>query len=130
HTPDRTHLLPRLRFFTSDQSHYSITRAAHILGLAPNAVVIVATDPWGRIDPRSLKEAIEHTRSTGDIPAGVVATAGTTDIGAVDPLEWIAQICRSANVHLHVDAAYGGGLLLSARRRSMLNGIEYADSIS
>lgn len=130
HVAGRTNILPRLRFFTSDQSHYSISRAAHILGLAPNAVVVVSTDPRGRLDPHALRKAIADSRNAGDIPAGVVATAGTTDLGAVDPLGQIAQVCRTANVHLHVDAAYGGGLLLSTRRRDMLNGIEHADSIT
>jgi L-2,4-diaminobutyrate decarboxylase len=109
------------------ESHFSVGKSAGILGLGPDAVVCVATDGDGRMDPAALAAAIEDA---GETPMAVVATAGTTDLGRIDPLDAIADVCERHQVWLHVDAAYGCGLLASPRRRHLLDGIERADSVT
>lgn len=122
--------LPPLAVFTSDDSHYSMTKGAHWLGLGTNAVVKVATGPDGRMLPDALRDAIAGARLAGVHPVMVNATVGTTVLGAVDPLGAIADVCEEAGVWLHVDACWGGSLLLSAKHRGALLGLARADSAS
>ena len=82
-----------------------------------------------RMRPDALRAQLAACRAAGEVPMAVVATAGTTDFGSIDPLEPIADACAEAGVWLHVDAAYGGGLLVS-RRREALAGLERADSVT
>jgi L-2,4-diaminobutyrate decarboxylase len=77
----------------------------------------------------ALRTELERCRAAGLVPMAVVATAGTTDFGSIDPLSEIAHACREAGAWLHVDAAYGCGLLVSRRRR-LLDGLERADSVT
>ena len=128
--PTRRGELSRMRILTTDQAHFSVSRAAHILGLDAEAVVTVGTDEAGRMDPVELDSTLTAVAAAGNIPMAVVATAGTTDLGVIDPLEPIAAACTDANVWLHVDAAYGGGLLWAPRRRRLLTGIEGATSVT
>ena len=120
----------RFRIFCSEVSHFSIQKAAALLGLGYDAVVPVPCDDYYRMDLSALNQAIEKTRSQGLIPLAVVATAGTTDFGSIDPITPIADLSRRENLWLHVDAAYGCGLLVSARHRHLLSGIEQADSVT
>ncbi|WP_260853461.1 pyridoxal-dependent decarboxylase [Kocuria palustris] len=120
----------RLRILASAESHFSVRTAAHVLGLDDDAVVTVACDASGRMRPDALAAALAQLPRQGLCAAAVVATAGTTDRGAIDPLEPIARICREHGAWLHVDAAYGGGLLTSATHRRRLAGIEQADSVT
>ncbi|TWG25127.1 pyridoxal phosphate-dependent decarboxylase family protein [Actinoplanes teichomyceticus] len=122
--------IPRLRIFATTESHFSVSKSAAILGMAADAVVGVATDGTGRMDPVALAAAIEDVRRDGGVPMAVVATAGTTDLGRIDPVEAIGTICAEQGVWFHVDAAYGCGLLVSTRRRHLLDGIERADSVT
>ncbi|MBB4952067.1 L-2,4-diaminobutyrate decarboxylase [Agrobacterium vitis] len=115
--------------FTSDQAHFSIAKTAAILGFSADAVVKIPTDADGRMVISALEAAIGHAKHQGRSVVAVVATAGTTDLGAIDPLADIAQIADAEGVWLHVDAAYGGGLLFS-RHRHRLNGLEKACSIA
>ncbi len=115
--------------FTSEQSHFSIRKSASILGFPEDAVVTVSTDADGRMSQAALKNAIESALAHGRSPFIIAATAGTTDLGATDPLQEIADLAASYGIWLHVDAAYGGGLLFS-RHRQRLAGIERADSIT
>ncbi|MFY1699688.1 pyridoxal phosphate-dependent decarboxylase family protein [Solwaraspora sp. WMMA2101] len=126
----RDAVLPRLRILATGESHFSVGKSARLLGLAADAVAPVATDGTGRMDPGALRAAIDLLRAQALIPMAVVATAGTTDRGCVDPLAAISQVCREYAVWLHVDAAYGCGLLVSGRRRALLDGIERADSVT
>ena len=126
----REDALPRLRVLASVDAHFSVRKAADLLGMASDAVVPVPVDAGRRMDPVAVGTTLARLRTDGLVPMAVVATAGTTDFGAVDPLGSVAEACRSAGCWLHVDAAYGGGLLVSRRRRYLLDGIEFADSVT
>ncbi|MFE0024213.1 pyridoxal phosphate-dependent decarboxylase family protein [Amycolatopsis sp. NPDC059021] len=104
-------------------AHHSVARAAWLLGL-PTPVVVPCEDD--RMVPAALAGALAAV----DGPAVVVATAGTTNTGAIDPLPEIARVCRRAGARLHVDAAYGGMALCSTELRPLLAGLELADSVA
>ncbi len=111
-------------------SHFSVQTAARLVGLAPDAVRLVPTDEDGRMRADALAGALRHVERDGRHPMAVVATAGTTDRGCVDPLAAIADVCDAHDVWLHVDAAYGCGLLVSPTRRHVLDGVERARSVT
>ncbi|MFB6907616.1 pyridoxal phosphate-dependent decarboxylase family protein [Streptomyces bacillaris] len=120
----------RLRIFTSECSHFSVQKSAKLLGLGPDAVVTVPVDSNKRMQTVALAHALEQCVAEGALPMAVVATAGTTDFGSIDPLPEIAALCERFATWMHVDAAYGCGLLASPERRGMLEGIEHADSVT
>ncbi|TNH43439.1 pyridoxal phosphate-dependent decarboxylase family protein [Photorhabdus luminescens] len=120
----------KLRIFTSTVSHFSTQKAAAILGLGYNAVVSVPHDSEFRMDPQALEQSINQCIEQGNIPLAIVATTGTTDFGSIDPLHPIAAIAKQHGIWLHVDAAYGCGLLVSPRRAYLLEGINLADSVT
>nr|WP_225311410.1 aspartate aminotransferase family protein [Microbispora cellulosiformans] len=122
--------LSRLRVITSEAGHFSVRKAAALLGLGPEAVVAVETDAERRMRLDGLARELDRCRRAGLTVMAVAATAGTTDFGSIDPLPEIARLCAAAGVWLHVDAAYGCGLLVSRRRRHLLDGIERADSVT
>jgi L-2,4-diaminobutyrate decarboxylase len=126
----RSALLGRLRVLTTSAAHFSVARSAALLGLDGDAVLPVAGDADGRMDPGALAAEIDRVEACGAQVMAVVATAGTTDRGLIDPLAPIAEITRGGGIWLHVDAAYGGGLLISPTRRDLLDGIEHADSVT
>jgi len=126
----RHEILRRLRVIASADGHFSVTKSARLLGLEPGAVILVETDERRRMRPDALARELDRCRRDGLQVMAVVATAGTTDFGAIDPLPEIADLCGHADVWLHVDAAYGCGLLVSKTRRHLLNGIERADSVT
>jgi len=120
----------KLRVFTSEASHFSIQKALAILGLGYDAVVTIPYDKDYKMDTDALTEAIEDSLAQGLLPCAVVGTAGTTDFGSIDPLNTIASLCRRYKLWMHVDAAYGCGLLLSHQHRQLISGIEHADSVT
>jgi L-2,4-diaminobutyrate decarboxylase len=120
----------RFRVFVSDKAHFSNDKNASLLGLGEQAIVRVKTDSRFRMDAATLKEALDRQLGLGNIPIAVVATAGTTDFGNIDPLQPIAALAAEYQVWMHVDAAYGCGLLLSGKYRHLLNGLEQADSVT
>lgn len=120
----------RLKVFVSAVGHFSVAKGARLLGLADDAVVAVPVDERKRMRPDALAAALAAARAAGDVPMAVVATAGTTDFGSIDPLGPIADLCAEHGTWLHVDAAYGCGLLVSPTRRALLAGIERADSVT
>ncbi|ACZ30823.1 Pyridoxal-dependent decarboxylase [Xylanimonas cellulosilytica DSM 15894] len=126
----RGEVLGRLRVLTTAASHFSVARSAMLLGLPDGAVLAVGTDDGGRLDPDALAAALVDVARAGDVVMAVVATAGTTDRGVIDPLEPVADLCDAVGAWLHVDAAYGGGLLVSTTRRGLLAGIERARSVT
>ncbi|MFI8984667.1 pyridoxal phosphate-dependent decarboxylase family protein [Streptomyces antimycoticus] len=123
-------ILPRLRILTSQAGHFSIQKAAAILGLGYEAVVPVPCDQDRRMRTVALAHELNRCRREGLIVMAVVATAGTTDFGSIDPLPEIAELCDRHGTWMHVDAAYGCGLLASPTRRGLLDGIERADSVT
>ncbi|WP_181438692.1 pyridoxal phosphate-dependent decarboxylase family protein [Paenibacillus sambharensis] len=120
----------RLRLLCSEEAHFSVKQAASLLGLGHQAVVPVKTDARRRMCPLRLEETIARLVSEGLYPFAIVATAGTTDYAAVDPLSAIAEIAARHGIWLHVDAAYGGALALSSQYGGLLDGIGGADSIT
>ncbi|MFE0382014.1 pyridoxal phosphate-dependent decarboxylase family protein [Streptomyces inhibens] len=124
-----TDILPRLRILTSECSHFSIRKSATLLGMGAEAVITVPSDGNKRMRTDELAAELARCQRDGLIPMAVVATAGTTDFGSIDPLPEIAGLCAGYGAWMHVDAAYGCGLLVS-RRRELLSGIERADSVT
>jgi len=119
----------RLRIFCSEVAHFTVEKSASQIGLGTDAIVRVPVHERFRMNPSALREALDTTRAKGLLPMAIVATAGTTDFGSVDPLPELALIAQAAGAWLHVDAAYGGALLFSAHHRGKLSGIEAADSL-
>ncbi len=120
----------RLTAYASDQSHYSLRKNAGILGTGRKLVRIVPTDDAGHFHPGALEEQIRRDQDEGCTPFFVNATAGTTVLGAFDPLPPLVEICRRYGLWLHVDAAYGGSVALSPRFRHLLEGCGDADSLT
>ncbi|MFJ3904240.1 pyridoxal phosphate-dependent decarboxylase family protein [Streptomyces sp. NPDC090025] len=122
--------LTKLRIFSSDCSHFSVQKSATLLGLGREAVVSIPVDRERRMQSVVLAAELEACRAEGLVPMAIVATAGTTDFGSIDPLPEIAALAAEYGAWMHVDAAYGCGLLASPTRRHLLDGIERADSVT
>ncbi|XP_053253071.1 glutamate decarboxylase 1-like [Podarcis raffonei] len=122
--------IPDIILFVSEHSHYSVKKAAAVLGIGMDNVIVVKCDERGKMIPSELEENIIQVKKQGKVPLYVSATAGTTVYGAFDPLVHIADICEKYNLWMHVDAAWGGGLLLSRRHSHKLSGIERANSVT
>ncbi|MGH8559299.1 MAG: pyridoxal phosphate-dependent decarboxylase family protein [Methylococcales bacterium] len=116
--------------YTSDQSHHSVLKAAILTGFPDSNIRLIPTDEAFRIDLDRLSSQIRKDRHDGLSPFAIVANAGTTNTGAVDDLEAIADISGTENLWLHVDAAYGGFFMLTKRGRQRLRGLDRADSIT
>jgi aromatic-L-amino-acid/L-tryptophan decarboxylase len=121
--------LPRLRVYASEHVHSSVDKGALALGIGLENVVKIAADDEFRMRPDALAAAIAADRSVGYLPLACVATVGTTSTSSIDPVPAIAEICRRENVWLHVDGAYGGMLAIVPEFRSVLDGVESADSL-
>lgn len=116
--------------YCSAEAHYSVKRAAELLGIGSRSVRSVEIDPCGRgLRPDVLAAMIDDDRSRGITPIAVVGTAGTTLTGAVDPLADIAEICQAAGIWMHVDGAYGLPAAATSRRH-LFTGLERADSVA
>ena len=120
----------RLVLYASTESHAVVRRAADMLGLGMDAVRPVAVDDSFRMRADGLRDTIVADRLAGLQPFAVVATAGTTATGAIDPMRALADVCADEGLWLHVDAAYGGAAILADDLRPLLRGIERADSIA
>lgn len=116
--------------FTSETVHTSLRKAAMLLGLGADAVVLVETDGDSRIDPAALELELERAEQNGRTQFCIVATAGATTTGNIDPLAAIGDVAADHGLWFHADAAYGGALVFSEAERGRLDGIESADSVT
>ncbi|KRY79589.1 Glutamate decarboxylase 1 [Trichinella pseudospiralis] len=121
---------PNLAMFTSEDSHYSIRGAAALVGIGVDNCFPIPVDEKGKMIPSKLEEEVILAKKNGYVPFFVCAVGGTTVYGAFDPINEIANICKKYRMWLHVDAAWGGGILLSKKHRHLANGIERADSVT
>jgi L-2,4-diaminobutyrate decarboxylase len=119
----------RLRILCSEVAHFTVEKAASQLGLGTDAVIRIAVDEHFRMNSAAVRDSMQAIRAAGLLPMAIVATAGTTDFGSIDPLPELSSLAQDAGAWLHVDAAYGGALLFSARHRGLLRGIDSADSL-
>jgi glutamate/tyrosine decarboxylase-like PLP-dependent enzyme len=119
-----------VKFYTSRDCHIAWLKIAHQAGVGRSALRLIDTDGFGRMDPQALLRAIAEDRASGAVPVMIVATAGTTGAGMIDPLHACADIGEQQGLWFHVDAAWGGAALASNRLRRTLDGIERADSIT
>lgn len=110
-------------------AHYSVARTAGILGLGTRNVIRVGLDSRRRMDPQRLEEILRKLRADGQPIVAVVGCAGSTSVGAFDPLDDVADVCARHGVWLHVDAAHGGAACLSARHRHLVTGLQRTDSL-
>jgi L-2,4-diaminobutyrate decarboxylase len=114
---------------THAESHYSVARTAGVLGIGTDHIVRAGLDERRRMDPNQLDDQLARLRAAGTPIVAVVAAACATPIGAFDPLDAIADVCRRHEVWLHVDAAHGGAASFSNRHRHLVEGIQRADSV-
>ena len=115
--------------YGTDQTHHCVDKALRIAGLGECRMRRVATDARRRMSPDGLSRAVSEDRAEGLLPWMVVASAGTTDVGAVDPLRAIGRVAREEELWYHVDGAYGAFFLLCPEVRDLFEGIETSDSV-
>jgi aromatic-L-amino-acid/L-tryptophan decarboxylase len=120
----------RAVLYMSDQAHSSLARSARVLGFGPDQVRVILSDDVGRMRPDGLEGAIAADGAGGRRPLLVVANAGSTAVGAIDPFAELSRICREHGAWLHVDGAYGAFACLTERGSAALAGMELADSIT
>ncbi|KAH8819468.1 glutamate decarboxylase-like protein-like protein 1 [Xylogone sp. PMI_703] len=116
--------------FSSAHGHYSLEKAAQMLGMGTENVKPVPVDSQGRMIPSELERLIRETQREGKTPLYVNATAGTTVLGSYDPFLEISKICRAHNLWLHVDGSWGGPAIFSKKQKHKLSGVEFADSLA
>jgi glutamate/tyrosine decarboxylase-like PLP-dependent enzyme len=120
----------KMVIIASQEAHTSILRAGMTLGIGSDNVKFIPTDESGRLSLPDLVATLESLKNESITPLCIIATAGTTVAGVIDPLEPIAKIAKEYGVWFHVDAAYGGALIFSHENKHLLKGIEHADSIT
>jgi len=116
--------------FTSAHGHYSLEKAAQMLGIGTDNVVSVPIDSQGQMISSELEKLVKKTKDAGKTPFYVNATAGTTVLGSFDPFKEISAVCKKHNLWLHVDASWGGPVIFSSKQKHKLAGIELADSLA
>ncbi|TRW48175.1 putative pyridoxal-dependent aspartate 1-decarboxylase [Aliidiomarina halalkaliphila] len=120
----------RLVVLVSERGHYSLSKAADVLGIGRKNIVAVPTDENNRIQIDALRDIAREVTESGGRVMAIVGIAGTTETGHIDPLDEMAAIAQSFEAHFHVDAAWGGATLMSDTHRALLRGIELADSVT
>ncbi len=114
----------------SKRGHYSLKKAADVLGLGQDELIAIDTDDANRLCPSALAKQLKQLQQQNIKVIAVIGVAGTTETGNIDPLDEIAELCQQYQCHFHVDAAWGGATLMSNRYRTLLKGIERADSVT
>lgn len=120
----------RLTIMVSERGHYSLGKAADVLGIGRRNLIAVPTDENNRIRIDKLREACDKVANQGGRVLAIVGVGGTTETGHIDPLNDLADVAEEIGAHFHVDAAWGGATLLSHRHRQLLRGVERADSVT
>ena len=120
----------KIRVLCSENAHFSVQKNMALMGMGYQSVTLVKTDEFARMDVNDLAAKIAQAKANGEQIMAIVATAGTTDAGAIDPLSDIAKLAAEHQIWVHVDAAWGGALLLSEKYRDYLNGLELVDSVT
>jgi aromatic-L-amino-acid/L-tryptophan decarboxylase len=128
--PPRGAMLDGVRVYASDQTHFSIARALDLLGFPAETLVVVPSDGRFRLHGASVADAVARDRATGHLPFAIAAVAGSTNTGSVDLIDELADVAARERLWLHVDAAYGGAVRLSARDRDRVTGLDRADSVT
>jgi glutamate/tyrosine decarboxylase-like PLP-dependent enzyme len=128
--PPRGADLEGVRVYTSDQTHFSIARAIDELGFPASTLVVLPADAGFHLRGTAVAEAIERDRAAGLTPFAIAAVAGSTNTGAVDPIEELADLAEREGLWLHVDAAYGGAARLSDRLADRIPALHRADSVT
>ncbi|MFN2370763.1 MAG: aspartate aminotransferase family protein, partial [Candidatus Krumholzibacteriia bacterium] len=122
--------MARLTFYVSGQGHYSFDKAVDLLGIGRSQLRKLPQDELYRIDLAALEAALREDKAAGLKPCCIIGIAGTTNTGSIDKLDRLAELARRHDCWFHVDAAYGGAVVLSEMYGTMLRGIELADSIT
>ncbi|MYL49925.1 aspartate aminotransferase family protein [Halobacillus litoralis] len=120
----------KMRVLCSEEAHFSVTKSVSQLGLGEQAVVPVPVNEDHQMELDEVSRTVAQLEQEGLLPYAIVSTCGTTDYGSIDPLEGLADFCEEKGLWLHVDAAYGAGLLLSEKHIDKLAGINRADSVT
>ena len=120
----------KLRIYTSEISHFSMDKASHILGMGYQAVRKIPVDSKCRVDVKAFEKMVEEDVAAGLYPFCAVATFGTTDFGSIDDAESMRKVCDRYGMHLHADAAYGSGLIMSQKYKNRIAAISLCDSIT
>lgn len=116
--------------YVSEQTHSSVAKGLRVIGISDSRIRRIPVNENFQMDINALKQTMEQDEKKGYLPFVVIGTAGTTNTGSVDPLEELASICKEHHVWFHVDGAYGGSVLLCETHKSLLKGVELADSLS
>lgn len=116
--------------YVSEQTHSSVAKGLRIIGIGNSRIRKIPTDDQFRMNVTLLKEAIEEDKKKGFLPFVVIASAGTTNTGSIDPFQEISALCKENHMWMHVDGAFGASMLLCKNYRKDLQGIELSDSIS
>ena len=117
------------RIYASSECHHTIQRSAGVLGIGRKSVKLIACDDQGRMKVDALKVALEEDKKSGILAIAIVANAGTTNTGAIDPLAELGQLARENKIWYHIDGAYGLPGVLDKRIEHLYEGLKYADSV-
>src|SRR5205085_7676166 len=121
---------PRLRVYTSAETHTWIQKACDLSGLGTDTIRWIPTDDGLRMDVAALRKQIDADRAAGDRPFMVIGTGGSVSTGAVDPLPALAALCKEQGLWFHVDGAYGGFAAAVDEAPADLRGLALADSVA
>ncbi|KTS26275.1 aspartate aminotransferase family protein [Pantoea sp. BS_4] len=122
--------LKKIKVFCSENAHFSVQKNMALLGLGYQSVTLVKCDEFARMDMTDLAQKLAQAKANNEQVLAIVATAGTTDAGAIDPLREIVRLAAEQHIWVHVDAAWGGALLLSEKYRHYLDGLDLVDSVT